>query len=150
MNHISCSIGAQNDDSIRSDDNMMSPNQSVEGPKLPEASSTSVNSTSQISSKSNSKSKLNEAEISEMSCDSLVWLSHRLGPVLTARYLTRNLLKMLTLCYVGKENLEAAFNEESMDSSFDMSDFITITNSYVLGDKNATKVLECLSSIAGM
>lgn len=83
-----------------------------------------------------------DAKISDMSADTLTWLSHRLGPVLTARYLTRNLLKMLTLCYVGKENLE-------FDSSQDVS-LVSIAESDVVGDRNAVKVLECLSNIAAL
>lgn len=82
-----------------------------------------------------------DAKISDMSADSLIWLSHRLGPVLTARYLTRNLLKMLTLCYVGKDNL-------AVDAA-QSADLVSIANGGVIGDQNAFKVLECLSSIAG-
>lgn len=93
--------------------------------------------------KSNDRPK-NEAKISSMATESIIWLSHRLGPVLTARYLSRNLLKMLTLCYVGKENLIRA---PKTDGGVD---FISIACSRVVGDNNAAKVLECLASIAGV
>lgn len=93
------------------------------------------------STTSGGSSRKNDAKISDMSADSLIWLAHRLGPVLTARYLTRNLLKMLTLCYVGKENLTIDNNQNA--------DLISIANSSVTGDQNAFKVLECLSNIAG-
>lgn len=93
------------------------------------------------STTSGSSSRKHDAKISDMSADSLIWLAHRLGPVLTARYLTRNLLKMLTLCYVGKENLTIDNNQNA--------DLISIANSSVTGDQNALKVLECLSNIAG-
>ncbi|XP_065172882.1 WD repeat-containing protein 81 isoform X2 [Atheta coriaria] len=93
--------------------------------------------------KSNDRPK-NEAKISSMATESIIWLSHRLGPVLTARYLSRNLLKMLTLCYVGKENLIRA---PKTDGGVD---FISIACSRVVGDNNAAKVLECLASIAAL
>ncbi|XP_017786656.1 PREDICTED: WD repeat-containing protein 81 [Nicrophorus vespilloides] len=86
------------------------------------------------------------SRISSMSADSLDWLSHRLGPVLSARYLTRNLLKMLTLCYVGGENLQEVTSNENGDGGF-----IGIANSgCVLGDRNASKVMDCLCSIAAL
>lgn len=90
------------------------------------------------------KPKKSDTKISEMSSDSLIWLSHRLGPVLTAKYLSRNLLKMLTLCYVGSENLKY-INKENMDFSSNVS----IISNEVVGDVNSLKVLECLCSIAG-
>lgn len=85
-----------------------------------------------------------EYRISDMSSESLIWLAHRLGPVLTCRYITRNLLKMLTLCYIGKDNLAPW---ESGDK--DEFDEISIVNSKVVGDKNAMKVIKCLTSIVG-
>lgn len=86
-------------------------------------------------------------KISQMSAESLIWLSHRLGPVLTARYLTRNLLKMLTLCYVGQENLLPDYTSNN-DENESLAHF-SIAEGRVIGDKNSCRVLECLTSIAG-
>lgn len=83
-------------------------------------------------------------KISDMSSESLIWLAHRLGPVLTCRYITRNLLKMLTLCYIGKDNLSLSDGEEK-----DEFDEISVVNSRVVGDRNAMKVIKCLTSIVG-
>lgn len=84
--------------------------------------------------------------ISEMSAESLLWLSHRLGPVLTARYVTRNLLKMLTLCYVSQENL---LPSTSIKNSENLG-YFSIADGYVVGDENAQKVLDCLTSISAL
>ncbi|XP_012545772.2 WD repeat-containing protein 81 isoform X1 [Bombyx mori] len=84
-------------------------------------------------------------KISDMSSESLIWLAHRLGPVLTCRYITRNLLKMLTLCYIGKDNLVPWEGDERDDF-----DDISIVNSRVVGDKSAVKVINCLTSIVAM
>uniref|UniRef100_A0A2H8TDC8 WD repeat-containing protein 81 n=1 Tax=Melanaphis sacchari TaxID=742174 RepID=A0A2H8TDC8_9HEMI len=61
-------------------------------------------------------------KISEVSADSLVWVSIRIGPVHTSMYITKNLLKMLMLCY--SESLQ---NEDK-----------------------AKMVINCLMSIAGI
>lgn len=89
--------------------------------------------------------------IADMSSESLLWLSHRLGPVLTARCLTRNLLKMLTLCYVGHENLlpEECSNPPSPTDDNTITSF-SISDARIIGDKAATNVLDCLTSIAAL
>ncbi|CAG9786320.1 unnamed protein product [Diatraea saccharalis] len=84
-------------------------------------------------------------KISDMSSESLIWLAHRLGPVLTCRYIARNLLKMLTLCYIGKDNLTLWEGEEK-----DEFDEISIVECRVVGDRNARKVIKCLTSIVAM
>ncbi|XP_018566395.1 WD repeat-containing protein 81 isoform X2 [Anoplophora glabripennis] len=136
--NISCEIGSK-----KSESDSFLEKKSVNSQEFnADSSNSSVVSSTQ---KLGSKTKKSDTKISEMSSDSVVWLSHRLGPVLTARYLSRNLLKMLTLCYVGRENLAPLSVEEIED----VSD-ISVTSSHILGDRNAAKVMECLSSIAAL
>ncbi|XP_060522170.1 WD repeat-containing protein 81 [Cylas formicarius] len=85
-----------------------------------------------------------DIKISEISVDSIIWLSHRLGPVLMARFLSRNLLKMLTLCYVGRDNLTFLLQDDNK------ADGISISFHKVVGDQSAIKVLDCLASIAAL
>ncbi|XP_057667773.1 WD repeat-containing protein 81 isoform X2 [Diorhabda carinulata] len=84
-------------------------------------------------------------KISEMSADSLVWLSHRLGPLLSAKYLSRNLLKMLTLCYIGKDNISSYVP----DGLYNFKD-ISITSHFIKGDQATIKILECLTNISAL
>lgn len=114
--------------------------------KTPLERDDSVKSRSEKSESKRSKTS-RSTRISEMSAESLLWLSHRLGPMLTARFVTRNLLKMLTLCYVSQENL---LPSTTSSKSLDNLGHFTIAEGYVVGDENAQKVLDCLTSISAL
>ncbi|XP_053697795.1 WD repeat-containing protein 81 [Sabethes cyaneus] len=115
----------------------------------PDSGSKSAGNQAPSHSKTPEPSKTRSTRISEMSSESLIWLSHRLGPVLTARYLTRNLLKMLTLCYVGPENLVPSDNPIANRTTGSLN-YFTIANGCVTGDEAAQRVLECLTSISAL
>lgn len=73
----------------------------------------------------------------------MLWQAHRLGPVLTARYLTRNLLRLLALCYADETSLNLA------DPGQESSPF-QISGALLQGDFNANRILGCLASIASL
>ena len=152
VNSIGCEIGSKK--SIDSNDFLLNTPSNNE---MSESSSTKVertvvsNAKMYSSSTSNSKSSDSKSRnriFSEMSAESIIWLSHRLGPVLTARYLSRNLLKMLTLCYVGQENLLP--NDYDYSSCTSGLNNYTICDGRIVGDQAAQKVLDCLVSIAAL
>ena len=43
--------------------------------------------------------------ICDVAGESIKWLTHRLGPLLTAKHLSKNLIRMLALCYLGEEQV---------------------------------------------
>nr|XP_020470494.1 WD repeat-containing protein 81 [Monopterus albus] len=81
-------------------------------------------------------------------CKTVRWLSAKLGPTVTSRYVARNLLRLLTNCYIGPENhqfVAPASEENNMES-------VGMGNVYekkpVIGDQTAGPVLDCLIYIA--
>lgn len=46
------------------------------------------------------------SNISDVAKDTAKWLSSKIGPVLTAKYISRNLMRMLVICYIPPLQLE--------------------------------------------
>lgn len=145
LNTIDCEIGSKK--SIDSADLLMATADVSDFAATVQAATDRTAASSSSTTLSRSHSSARQNRISEMSAESLIWLIHRLGPVLTARHISRNLLKMLTLCYVGQENLLPDF---SSASHRDTLMAFTIADGRVVGDRNAAKVLECLAAISAL
>lgn len=81
-------------------------------------------------------------------CKTVRWLSAKLGPTVTSRYVARNLLRLLTTCYVGPEKHQfvAPAPEESNVESVAMGS--VYEKRPVVGDQTAEPVLDCLLYIA--
>lgn len=82
-----------------------------------------------------------ENSVVQISKETLLWLSHRLGPVLTARHISRNLLRMMSLCFLPPEGLEPT-DQHFADQQ------IRITSNMMSGDSLSVSVLECLRCVA--
>ncbi|XP_029301865.1 WD repeat-containing protein 81 isoform X1 [Cottoperca gobio] len=81
-------------------------------------------------------------------CKTVRWLSAKLGPTVTSRYVARNLLRLLTNCYIGleKHQFVAVAPEESNLESVGMGS--VYEKKAVVGDQTAGPVLDCLIYIA--
>ncbi|XP_076831967.1 WD repeat-containing protein 81 [Brachyhypopomus gauderio] len=79
-------------------------------------------------------------------CKTVRWLSAKLGPTVTSRYVARNLLRLLNTCYIGPEKHQFVPNAteecglESVGSVYEKKS--------IVGDQTAKPVLDCLIYIA--
>ncbi|RZF35739.1 hypothetical protein LSTR_LSTR016732 [Laodelphax striatellus] len=94
--------------------------------------------------------KLYVREVCEVSGESAVWLAHRLGPMLSARFLTRDLLRMLALCYTGADNLATLPAVQQAAAAAAQQSGNAAPQMVLVGDEAAGKVLECLALITAL
>ncbi|KAL2096116.1 hypothetical protein ACEWY4_008264 [Coilia grayii] len=79
-------------------------------------------------------------------CKTVRWLSAKLGPTVTSRYVARNLLRLLTTCYVGPEKhqfVQPTTEENSLETGGSVYE-----KKPVVGDQTAGPVLDCLIYVA--
>ncbi|XP_064158117.1 WD repeat-containing protein 81 isoform X2 [Anguilla rostrata] len=79
-------------------------------------------------------------------CKTVRWLAAKLGPTVTSRYVARNLLRLLTTCYIGPDKhqfVPSAWEENSVESVGSVYE-----KRPVVGDQMARPVLDCLIYIA--
>ncbi|KAF2347870.1 Anaphase-promoting complex subunit 4 WD40 domain, partial [Trinorchestia longiramus] len=105
------------------------------------ASRVSENKSDDRSLESRSNFQSHECSIADVCYESVLWLGDRLGPVLTSKYLTRNLLRMLTLCYLPSNGALTPILPDPKDA-------LSVTRKWVMGDRTSARVLDCLSSLA--
>ncbi|KAM3615348.1 uncharacterized protein V6R79_000752 [Siganus canaliculatus] len=81
-------------------------------------------------------------------CKTVRWLSAKLGPTVTSRYVARNLLRLLTSCYIGpdKHQFVAPVSEEHSLERVGMGS--VYEKKPVVGDQTAAPVLDCLIYVA--
>jgi hypothetical protein len=74
-------------------------------PPRPKSESMKRSETEDLMSTLSLNSPTSAVNIRHIASDSVKWLATKLGPVLAARYLSRNLVRMLPLCYLGETQL---------------------------------------------
>ncbi|KAJ7995563.1 hypothetical protein DPEC_G00245890 [Dallia pectoralis] len=82
-------------------------------------------------------------------CKTVRWLSAKLGPTVTSRYVARNLLRLLTTCYIGPEKHQFVSPVVSEESGLEIVGLGSVyERKPVVGDQTAGPVLDCLIYIA--
>ncbi|XP_048450744.1 WD repeat-containing protein 81, partial [Rhincodon typus] len=79
----------------------------------------------------------------DTACKTVKWLTAKLGPTLSSRYIVRNLLRLLTSCYLGSEKHQFVSLDDDADDVGNICEC-----RLVLGDLTARPVLECLMYVA--
>ncbi|NXH79525.1 WDR81 protein, partial [Edolisoma coerulescens] len=81
----------------------------------------------------------------DTACKMVRWLSAKLGPTVTSRFIARNLLRLLTSCYVGPTRQQFV---PSSDENSPLSTGNIYQKRPVLGDQVSKPVLACLVHVA--
>ncbi|NWR53545.1 WDR81 protein, partial [Regulus satrapa] len=81
----------------------------------------------------------------DTACKMVRWLSAKLGPTVTSRFIARNLLRLLTSCYVGPTRQQFV---PSGDEQSPLSTGNIYQKRPVLGDQVSKPVLACLVHVA--